>query len=281
MDNPVQSTPEQGGNNPQSQPASKPVSSSPAPVSSGATPNIAPVNSTSSIASEPTSFTAPNENQAKPVADTSATTLPKSTTSTMDNKHTKSLTVILLLLLVLVLAGGLYTVYAYQQNKINKLKTTNSAINTEVSKLRTEVSTSSAPSLTINEPSASSTNSVIKIPEINVSLTVPDTLADLTYTANTANNSVNITTKSLTELDNACASNATAGMPLGALIKVNGKFNVATVTSSTTLVKQYPNYYIGYVKAGAPCSKDAQVNALVIDLTSDLRSSFNSIETIN
>jgi hypothetical protein len=58
---------------------------------------------------------------------------------------------------------------------------------------------------------------------------------------------------------------------------VNGQFPT-TASANTTLIKQYPTYYIAYVKPAAACSTVSQVNTLITSLETSLKSSFSTIQ---
>jgi hypothetical protein len=241
------------------------------PSDSSTTPSIAP-HETSHLPEQPVS-SAPGDHT-KPALST------PSVISNSSQKKSKMWTTILVVLILIVFAGGIYGVYAYQQKKINNLNTqvnsltaSNVSLNSQLSKAKSSVSVS------LSNSSSNTTLTLFKIPELGISFNLPANLADLTYVANSAKTSVNVSTQTLTTLDTACTASATSA-PLGSITKTNGKFPTTTSTT-TTLIKQYTTYYIAYVKPAASCSTVAQVNSLASSLVTDLKSSFSTIQVVS
>jgi hypothetical protein len=226
------------------------------------------------------SITTPDPVNSTPPQDSGAPVLSAPITSgNMDQKKSKLWTIILVILLLVVFVGGIYGVYAYQQKKINNLNSQVNALTLQNSNLKTQLSKSTGPSVTINTQSGSTTSqSVFKIPELGVSLTVPSNLADLTYVLNSSKTQANLSTQNLAVLDPACTASATVA-PLGSILKANGQFPT-TPSTTTTLIKQYPTYYIAYVKPTAACSTVTQVNNLTNALVADLKNTFSTIALI-
>jgi len=246
-------------------PSSNPTSSSDGVVSSISIP---PSDSDSQANSEPTY----NGDQQSNTPVLSAPI----TSGNMDQKKSKIWTAVLILLILIIFVGGLYGVYAYQQKKINTANSTISAQNAQIALLKTQLSSQqSKPTVSINTQPSTSTATVFKMPELGVSLAVPTNLADISYTTNAAKTQANLTTANLVTLDPACASSATAA-PLGSIVKTTGNFPT-TPSTTTTLIKQYPTYYIAYIKPAAACSTVTQVNNLTNALITDLKSTFTSI----
>ena len=130
---------------------------------------------------------------------------------------------------------------------------------------------------------------IIKFPELGVEITVPESIKDITYSSvNTptfpqglSGTIINLSTDSLTKLDKEC-SNTGMAPPLGALSKVNGQYpkNPTVDNSAGQLVKQYPDYYIGFSGPQAACSSvDSTSNVALSDLGL-LKSSLSTINLI-
>ena len=193
-----------------------------------------------------------------------------------EEKKSKLWTIILVILILLVFAAGIIGVYEYQQSKIKSLNSTNSSLTSENATLTGENNKlKSNQTTTINSQSSTNPTNTFKIAQINVELTVPASLADLTYAMNATNTTANLSTQTLTTLDPACTATATSA-PLGSITKMNGNFPT-TPPANTTLIKQYPTYYIAYIKPTGNCSKVAQVNTLQNSLVTDLNNTFKTI----
>ena len=171
---------------------------------------------------------------------------------------------VLLLIVVLILVGGLGYLGFKQVNK--KSKTSTSSTTTT----KTTTPTTTAATTTPNQ-------SIIKIPELGIKITVPDAIKDLTYSTLTADGNVyaRFSTTSVISLDSACS--VTFG-PLGQLSKTNGQYPSAGINGeSAMLVKQYSTFYIGYNTPQSACSKDDNINSQVRDYFSVFKSSLPSI----
>lgn len=200
------------------------------------------------------------------------------TSSGIDQKRSKIWTIVLVVLILIVFVGGIYGVYAYQQNKIKKLNTQVTSLTSQTSALNTEISNlKNSPSASINT-SSSSTQTIFKVPELGMSLTVPAALADLTYVTNSAKDTANLSTTNLSTLDSTCTASASTA-PLGSLSKTNGQYPTSS-SATTTLVKQFSTYYISYTKPSSACSNVTQINTLVNSLTTDLKGTFSTIQSI-
>ncbi len=218
--------------------------------------------------------------QAPPTAPTS-----KSTVSGSMNKKSKMWTTILVILIVVIFAGGIYGVYMYQQKKINTanasiatLTVANTSLKSQLAKAKTTTTTSVSINGQSTATGSSTTLTVFKVPELGISLALPANLADITYVATSTKTTVNLSSQNLAAADPACTASATVA-PLGSLTKVTGQFPT-TPSTTTSLVKQYPTYYIAYIKAAADCSKVAQVNTLASSLVTSLKASFPSVQVI-
>lgn len=189
----------------------------------------------------------------------------------------KLMPVLLTILIIIIFVGGIYGVYAWQHSKVTSLTSQVNTLNSQVNSLNKEVSKQTSVSITTPSTSATTASTtVFKIPELGIQFTVPSTLADLTYAANSAGTVANLSTQTLTDLDAACTANATTGLALGNVSKTTGQFKT---TAGVTLIKQYPTYYISYTAAPSACSKDAETNALTTTLTTQLKTTFATIAT--
>ncbi len=200
--------------------------------------------------------------------------MPENAFSNKPEKTSKLWTIILVVLIVVIFVGGIFGVYKYQQNKINSANAKVKTLTVENQALKNKTMTNGTSATT----TGSTTLTIYNIPELGVSLKLPVVLVDLTFVENSAKIGVNLSSQTLAAADPACTASATVA-PLGTLEKVNGQFP-KTASSTTTLVKQYPTYYIAYTTPASNCSTSTQVNALANSLINSLKSSFASIEVI-
>lgn len=118
-------------------------------------------------------------------------------------------------------------------------------------------STKTSPSTIASKKTSPTIN--IPIHQLGISLTLPTSLSGLTYyftktTFSSSNTTPVLTaylsTTNLTALDNQCR--ASKGMVLGALSVVQGNYPSSRVRQFQigNLIKQYPSFYIAYIKKG-------------------------------
>lgn len=187
-------------------------------------------------------------------------------------------------LVIIVFIGGLYYVYSWQHKKVDNLTTQVSGLNSQgqtdqqqINKYKSELASANSTKTSSNTTSQAQVNSqyLFKISQLGVELTLPATLADITYQANSSNTSVNLSTTNLNDLDSGCVDNTTKGSALGDISKVSGQF---TAKTGTTLIKQYTSDYIVYTAPTSTCSNVTQVNSLVTTLETALKTSFSTIQ---
>ena len=179
-----------------------------------------------------------------------------------NNNKGFTLVEVLLLIVVIVLVGGLgYRGYK-QVNK--KSKTSTATTNTTTTKTTTPTTTP-----TPNQ-------NIIKIPELGIQITVPDSLKDLTYTAKTENGNAvaYFSTTTLTNLDAACSS---ANGAFGSLEQVKGQYVEPTTFHQGSLVKQFSTFYVLRYTPQQACSMDDNKQSQVAVAFAVFRSTFPSI----
>lgn len=185
-------------------------------------------------------------------------------------KRARLMSLVLVLVAIIILIGGGYELYSWQHKKVTSLNTQVQSLNLQVSTLQSQLTAAKLAA------SSATVQNVFKITELGVQFKVPTILADLTYAANTQKTVVNVSSQTLTVLDAACTANATTGKALGNISKVTGQFPT-TPTTTTTLVKQFPTFYIAYTSSPSACSTVAQVNSLSATLVADLKTAFSTI----
>jgi len=195
-----------------------------------------------------------------PVATPEATLTPEpepATPSAPTQKPRKGLKFVVIILLVLIALGGVgYSVYAMMQNssqsallsdKDAQIKT----LNVKVATLETQ-----APSTTV-VTATKSTGNVIPIRELGVSITVPDSIKDVTYSykPSTYGEETQFSTKKLTDTYKATSECTSFGAspPLGLIERREGQAG-SGATASTTVIKQFSTFFILYSTPQAPCA---------------------------
>jgi prepilin-type N-terminal cleavage/methylation domain-containing protein len=162
-------------------------------------------------------------------------------------KNEKGFSAVELLLVILVVAllsaaGWL----VYEDNH----KTTKAAVTSWSTTVKSNSTTSPKTTSTIMTPS---TTSIIKIPQLGIEVTVPNSIKDLTYsyspdTTGFGNNeqllNVYLSTASLTALDPNCA--ASYETAIGAISEAQGTYptDPSDQIDVGGLVRQFPNFYV-------------------------------------
>ena len=167
----------------------------------------------------------------------------KISNSTNKNKGF-TLVEVLLLIVVLILVGGLGYLGFKQVNKKSKTSTSSTTATTT----KTTTPTTTAATTTPNQ-------NIIKIPELGIQLTVPDSLKDLTYTAKTENGNAvaYFSTTTLDNLGERCSYSA-----FGALERFKGKYTGLTLPRQefSVLVKEFSTFYITHNHGPVACSEN-------------------------
>ena len=195
-----------------------------------------------------------------------------------DVKKSKIWTIVLILLILLVFIGSIYGVYAYQQKKIDSLTGLVVDANSNIASLNKKLSSQPTKKVVVGNISGTTANTtVFKISELGVAFVVPNSLSDLNYIMTSTGSTANLSSQNLGTLDAACKATATIA-PLGAITKVTGQFPSTSTTS--TLIKQYPTYYIAYIKPVGNCSTVTQINTFVTALQAELKTVTTTITLI-
>lgn len=158
---------------------------------------------------------------------------------------------IIILFIVALAAGAGWVVYHHNHK----------AMTTHVASPKSTTSSNIQNSAT----SHMATTTTVNIAELGIHITVPNTIKDIVYTtpkrftltSGQTGTAVDISTTSLTKLDQGCSDTGNAP-PLGSLSKTNGQYpssvDASQDNASGALVKQYPSYYIAYTSPQAACS---------------------------
>ena len=170
---------------------------------------------------------------------------------------------VLLLIVVLILVGGLGYL-GFKQ--VNKKSTTSTSSTTTATTTKT---TTPATTPTPNQ-------NIVKIPEMGIQITVPDSIKDLTYKAVNVDGVeyTSFSTTTVTNLDAACS--ATNGA-IGGLVKASGQYSSIGTNEALSLVKQFSTFYILFGSPQSTCSMDDNIQSQVTQDLAALRSSLPSI----
>jgi hypothetical protein len=176
-------------------------------------------------------------------------------------------------LLILVIVGILVGTGWYVWNSKNE---TDKVLNDTDKTSSTQANTSVNNSLKDN---------IVKIPELGIQLTTPESLKDMIYVPGDKSNLSNeqkieavgfISTKILKEEEPTCTTSE--GAPLGTLWKVDGQY--VKDDSTWTLVKQFSDFHITYRQPAMNCSSNAEFNDKVAKLLGEVKTSLNGMKAI-
>lgn len=199
------------------------------------------------------------------------------------NKNRKGLRIFTVVLLVLLLLGSVgYAVYAWQQNQT--LSSNLASQKDTTSDLERQLSTLKGSHTTDSEDTV---GNVIAIRELGVSITVPDSIKDLTYsysshgTGSNKREVVSFSTQALTDkyaATNECTSYGSAP-PLGGLSKVAGEYPTEANVGNAPgpLAKQFASYYIAYTGPQAVCVSSQTTSLAEL---SDFKNSLSTIKEL-
>lgn len=205
-------------------------------------------------------------------------------------KSRRSFKPFLVILFAVVILGGLGATgyYMYQRNQ--SLKSDVAARDAKITTLKKQVANLSTQNSS-SDTSAKSDNT-LDIRELGVSLTLPDSLKDISYSYNGISDAdssqkvstVAFSTKALTDSDSACAA-AGSVPPLGKFTKVSGQFVKSSTDADTsgnapTLVKQFKDFYIAYVGSADMCSSTVDASA-VANALKDFKDTFSTIKQLS
>jgi len=192
----------------------------------------------------------------------------------MKHQHGFSTVGIITLLLVVVAAVTVTGVAVFHKPSVHKDATSGTQTQPAAN------SSSSAPS----SASTVSTQNQVVIPELGITLTVPNAIKDLQYTAVakvSAQNvsSVDLTTKSLVTAEPACDTTGASPSAFGRLSKTNGQYPSDPSLASGRLVKQFSSFYISYVAPQASCAvSNANAETLLESQRADLQAALSSVQ---
>ena len=129
--------------------------------------------------------------------------------------------------------------------------------------------------------------SEVKMPELGISLKVPESIKDLKYSVETKTGTdgkvmttAYFTTPTLEYLDPACSTKAPGA--LGSINKVAGQYPTDDATKAVvgTLAKQFKDFYVSIPNISAYCSQKQDAKQLFREQYTDLSASRDSISEL-
>lgn len=170
--------------------------------------------------------------------------------------------------------------FVYQHNRV---KITNAATGTQTSKQGTNQQTNTTTTTTTNQ-------SVVKIPELGIQITVPDDIKDVTYKIGHSGTFKNgqsgvdafFSTTSLTAIDSKCGTDFG---PLGTLTMGDGQYPSDDPTAYSdyggNLVKQFPTFFISYTGPQAGCSENSIALNAMNKFKQEFEAALSTIQALN
>jgi Tfp pilus assembly protein PilV len=134
---------------------------------------------------------------------------------------------------------------------------------------------------TTTAPSQKPNQNVITVSPIGVTITVPDSLKDLTYSATTASNgtiTVSFSTTSLTQAAPSCSATSAQGA-FETIIRGRGQYSGPAHPSSGALITQQPTFYVAYELPTGPCGENLSPNTQNL-LDQQAQDFYSSLSTI-
>lgn len=224
-----------------------------------------------------------NFGPSEPVTPPQSVLTPEPTPVEPKNKTGKGWKILVTVIALIAIAALAYAVYAFMQNKSQEASISDKdqqikTLNGQIATLQSGNNSNSATATTTPVPSTS-TGTTIAFRELGISLTVPDSIKDLTYSYSSGSDfeNVNLSTKAITDKysnTNSCTSFGTAP-PLGGMSKINGK--PQGPLTGQVLVKQFSTYYITY---SAPQSDCVDTQASAAAQIQALKDSFSTIKEL-
>jgi outer membrane murein-binding lipoprotein Lpp len=208
-----------------------------------------------------------------------STPTPTVTPKPSEPKQRSGLKKALIFVLVLVLIGGVgYGVYYWQQQQVKTLNTEVNTLTVQAAGLNKQITTLNAQVKADTKTAAVANQNVIKITNLGIQITVPDSIKDLTFTTSSTTES-GLSTASLTSKNATCSA---TDMPLGNLNKATGTYpaNPTINNAPGALVKQFNGFYIAYSSPQAACSNDTLTNGYQTTQLDVLRAALPTVTQI-
>jgi hypothetical protein len=210
------------------------------------------------------------------------------------NEHGESglsaMGVILLVVLIIILAalGILFYKHVHKSANIVTSNVPTSVLNSSPTPAQTQTT---PPATTTDQSTESATGStLVKITQLGIQLTVPNTIKDLIYVPGTTKTKPVATTAifsttTLANLDPACGIDSTKTTApiqgIGELFEYPGTFTASTNPDKTSVYgKQFPSFYIAYNTPASNCSTVATTTTKADSQLAALKSALATIAPI-
>ena len=163
---------------------------------------------------------------------------------------------VIVIILAIAAVGGTW----YYMN--NKAKNDKKARDAQIQQLQKQIDGIKANNSNSTSNSSQPANTfAVNIPEIGVTLNVPNAIKDLVYAdeagyiaqSNIKVTTVSFSTGSLTKADPQCQNQ------IGQISKVETKYSANNTDGYGQLIKQYPGYYLAFSGPQATCSSNQTV----------------------
>jgi hypothetical protein len=135
-----------------------------------------------------------------------------------------------------------------------------------------------------NQTSTQSNQTTIDIKPLGISITLPSSMSDLTYSSSTSSNgevTVNFSTATITDEVSTCSASSGQGA-FDSITKADGQYP-SSASSNEGLIKQEPTYYIAYILPSGPCAHNLNpdVESLLDQDAGYFYSALSTIQVIN
>jgi hypothetical protein len=205
-----------------------------------------------------------------------------------------ALGIIMLIVLVIVIAVGGILAYKYFHKSSSGIitdnvptRTVNTSSDSSTNTSNTSATNESNTSATATPTESATGTSVVKVTELGVQLTVPNSIDDLVYLTGAtkttpAATTALLSTAALSKLDPACGVDSTKTSAtlqgIGELYEYTGKYTSSTNPDKTSVwSKQFPSFYVAYNTPPSTCSKTASIGAKAQTQITDLKAALSTM----
>ena len=135
-----------------------------------------------------------------------------------------------------------------------------------------------------NQTTQQSNETTINIKPLGVSITLPSSMSDLTYSSATSSAgavTVNFSTATITNETPSCSASSGQGA-FDSIIRADGQYPSSS-SPNEGLIKQEPTYYIAYLLPNGPCANNLSpdVESLLDQDSQYFYSALSTIQVIN
>lgn len=167
------------------------------------------------------------------------------------------ITLLLLLATLLIIAGIGSYLYSKQSRSQTKPKVVAAGSTAYSGQTTSPGGIPGGASGTTTTPAPTATGTTVRVTEAGFSITVPDSLKDLTYHVN--NGTVSFSTQSLSAAAASCSANNGGSGAFDTVTKGSGTYKPPANAANGGLIKQYSGFYLAYTLPTGPCAKGLPV----------------------